>query len=229
MIKLENVTKVHRASEVETTALDGISLHIGAGEFAAILGPSGCGKSTLLSILGMLDQPTAGDYLFAGESMRNRSEAELSRYRRGRLGFVFQNFNLIDELTVAENVAMALDYLGIDNNEKRRRVEEALERLNIAHRADHRPSQLSGGQQQRVAIARALICRPSLVLADEPAGNLDSSHGRDVMSLLSELNKSGTTVVMVTHSEEHAAWAPRQISLLDGRVVSDVQSAAGAN
>ncbi|WP_020653624.1 ABC transporter ATP-binding protein [Massilia niastensis] len=226
MLKLRGVTKIHVAGEVRTTALDRIDLDIAAGEYVAITGPSGCGKSTLLSVLGLLDVPTEGDYFFEGQNVAGWSEARLNELRRGRVGFIFQSFNLIEELTVLENVELALEYTGVPAAERRRRVEAMLERLGVAHRARHRPSQLSGGQQQRVAIARALVAEPAMLLADEPTGNLDTAHGDEVMRLLRNINAEGTTVVMVTHSPAHAAQASRTLHLLDGRVVVDALQAA---
>jgi putative ABC transport system ATP-binding protein len=225
MIKLRHISKLHRSGEIETTALDRIDLDIEAGEYLAVTGPSGCGKSTLLGILGLLDAPTHGEYWFDGANVAGWSETRLTRLRRGRIGFVFQSFNLIDDLSVAENVELALEYGDIPAREHRARVDEALARLGIAHRAQHRPSQLSGGQQQRVAIARAIVSRPALLLADEPTGNLDSAHGDEVMRILCELNAEGTTLVMVTHSPMHAAQATRTLRLLDGRVLVDALAA----
>jgi putative ABC transport system ATP-binding protein len=224
MIELQQLTKRHRAGDIETTALDAIDLHIEAGEYVAITGPSGCGKSTLLGLLGLLDRPTSGRYLLQGEDVAGTSERELAAIRRGRIGFVFQSFNLVDEMTVHDNVQLALRYGGQPEKAQRARVAEVLERLGLAHRARHHPSQLSGGQQQRVAIARAIAARPALLLADEPTGNLDSAHGQDVMRLLRELNDEGTTLVMVTHSAEHAALASRTVRLLDGHVLVDAQA-----
>jgi putative ABC transport system ATP-binding protein len=226
MLKLSNVSKIHRAGEVQTTALDRIDLEIGAGEYVAITGPSGCGKSTLLSVLGLLDVPTSGEYWFEGKNVAGWSEARLNELRRGRVGFIFQSFNLIEELSVYENVELALEYNGIPAAERKRRVQAMLERLGVAHRAGHRPSQLSGGQQQRVAIARALVADPAMLLADEPTGNLDTAHGDEVMRLLRQINADGTTVVMVTHSPAHAAQASRTLHLLDGRIVVDALQAA---
>ena len=226
MLKLENVSKVYRTSEGETQALGEVSLEIAGGEFVAIMGPSGCGKSTLLNVLGLLDSPSAGAYWFFGEDVARYSERQLTRLRRERIGFVFQSFNLIDDLSVAENVEVALLYRKVPAAERRRRVREALERVGIAHRAGHRPQQLSGGQQQRVAVARALVSGPSLILADEPTGNLDTANGEAVMGLLRDAVKSGVTVVMVTHSLTHAAEAGRTIKLLDGHVVSETLLAA---
>jgi putative ABC transport system ATP-binding protein len=226
MLKLSGVTKIHVAGEVRTTALDRIDLEIGAGEYVAITGPSGCGKSTLLGVLGLLDVPTSGDYWFDGQNVAGWSEARLNALRRGAVGFIFQSFNLIEELSVFENVELALEYTGTPAAERRRRVGAMLERLGISHRSGHRPSQLSGGQQQRVAIARALVARPSMLLADEPTGNLDTAHGDEVMRLLRTINAEGTTVVMVTHSPAHAAQTSRTLHLLDGRIVVDALRAA---
>jgi len=226
MIELQQLTKRHRAGDVETTALNAIDLHIEAGEYVAVTGPSGCGKSTLLGLLGLLDRPSAGRYLLQGDDVTQLGERQLAAIRRGRIGFVFQSFNLVDELSVAANVQLALRYSGLPEKAQRSRVAEVLERLGLTHRAAHHPSQLSGGQQQRVAIARAIAARPALLLADEPTGNLDSAHGADVMRLLRELNAEGTTLVMVTHSAEHAAMASRTVRLLDGRVLVDATVAA---
>jgi putative ABC transport system ATP-binding protein len=226
MLKLANVCKTYRTTDIETLALNDVSLEIGAGEFVAIMGPSGCGKSTLLNVLGLLDSPTSGAYEFFGQDVARYPEKGLTRLRRDNLGFVFQSFNLIDDLTVAENVEVALIYRRDAGGERKRRVAEALERVGIAHRAGHRPQQLSGGQQQRVAIARALVSRPKLILADEPTGNLDTANGEAVMDLLSQASADGVTVVMVTHSLAHAAQAQRSIKLLDGRVVSETLLAA---
>ena len=226
MLKLRGVSKIHQAGEVQTRALDRVDLDIAAGEYVAITGPSGCGKSTLLSVLGLLDVPNEGEYIFDGQNVAGWSEARLNALRRGRVGFIFQSFNLIEELSVYENVELALEYTGTPAAERRRRVEAMLERLGVAHRARHRPSQLSGGQQQRVAIARALVAEPSMLLADEPTGNLDTAHGDEVMRLLRNINAEGTTVVMVTHSPAHAAQASRTLHLLDGRVVVDALQAA---
>ncbi len=226
MFSLRNISKTFEGGEVRTRALDQINLDIEAGEYLAITGPSGCGKSTLLSILGLLDAPDGGDYMFDGQPVSGWGEAELNRLRRGRIGFIFQGFNLIEQLTVAENVELALEYLDIPSAERRRRVAAMLDKLGIAHRARHRPSQLSGGQQQRVAIARALVASPALLLADEPTGNLDTAHGEEVMRLLRQINAEGTTVVMVTHSPTHAAQASRVLRLLDGRILVDALQAA---
>jgi putative ABC transport system ATP-binding protein len=221
MIRLVNTTKKFIGGEVITTALNGVSLEIAAGEYVAVTGPSGCGKSTLLTILGMLDSPDSGEYWFDGQNVAGRAEEELNDVRRGRISFIFQSFNLIEELTVEENVELALEYSDIAPAERGTRVAAMLERLDIAHRAKHRPSQLSGGQQQRVAIARALITRPTLLLADEPTGNLDTAHGEEVMQLLDAINGDGTTIVMVTHSPAHALRARRTVGLLDGALVAE--------
>ncbi len=225
MLKLTGVSKLHRTGDIETTALDAIDLEIESGEYLAVTGPSGCGKSTLLGILGLLDVPSAGQYLFDGTDVSGWSESRLAQMRRGRIGFIFQSFNLLDDLTVAENVALALEYGDVPARERKPRVEEAMSKLGIAHRAGHRPSQLSGGQQQRVAIARALVSRPRVLLADEPTGNLDSAHGNEVMRILREINRDGTTLVMVTHSPTHAAQASRTLRLLDGRILVDAMAA----
>ncbi|MBO4771884.1 MAG: ABC transporter ATP-binding protein [Bacteroidales bacterium] len=224
MITVSNLTKVFRTDEVETIALDSASFEIKDGEFVAIMGPSGCGKSTLLNILGLLDNPTEGEYILFGTDVSKFKEKDRTNYRKGNLGFVFQSFNLIDELNVYENIELPLTYLKVSAAERKKRVEEILHRMNIAHRAKHYPQQLSGGQQQRVAIARAVVTNPKLILADEPTGNLDSTNGREVMELLSELNHAGTTIVMVTHSPKDAAKAQRIINLFDGKIVSDVKN-----
>jgi putative ABC transport system ATP-binding protein len=226
MLKLANVSKIHVSGEVQTTALDRIDLDIAAGEYVAITGPSGCGKSTLLSLLGLLDVPSEGDYWFDGKNIAGWNESRLNALRRGRIGFIFQSFNLIEELSVFENVELALEYTGTPARERRERVGAMLDKLGIGHRAEHRPSQLSGGQQQRVAIARALVAGPAMLLADEPTGNLDTAHGDEVMRLLRSINAEGTTVVMVTHSPAHAAQASRTLHLLDGRIVVDASRAA---
>jgi putative ABC transport system ATP-binding protein len=226
VLKLDGVSKTYRTTEVETRALNQVSLQIDPGEFVAIMGPSGCGKSTLLNILGLLDRPTSGAYHFFGEEVARYGEGRLTRLRREKIGFVFQSFNLIDDLTVAQNVEVALIYRGVGAGERKRRVKAALERVGVGHRANHRPQQLSGGQQQRVAVARALVSEPKLILADEPTGNLDTANGEAVMALLKQAAAQGVTVVMVTHSLEHAAEAQRTIRLLDGRVVSETQLAA---
>ena len=221
MIRIENLTKIFRTEEVETIALNGVSLQVAEGEFVAIMGPSGCGKSTLLGILGLLDSPTGGRYWLDGREVGQLKETDRTLFRRGRIGFVFQNFNLIDELTVEENVDLQLKYLGISRDERRRRVLEVLRKVSLSQRARHFPPQLSGGQQQRVAIARAVVGRPKLILADEPTGNLDSKNGLEVMDLLSRLNAEGTTIVMVTHSLHDASRAHRIVHLFDGQVVTD--------
>jgi putative ABC transport system ATP-binding protein len=226
VLKLENICQTYRTTEVETRALDNVSLEIRTGEFLAIMGPSGCGKSTLLNILGLLDSPTSGSYRFMGEDIARHSEQQLTVLRRASIGFVFQSFNLIDDLNVAENVEVALLYRGISASERKRRVAEALQHVGIAHRARHLPQQLSGGQQQRVAIARALVAKPKLILADEPTGNLDTENGESVMQLLEGMVTAGTTVVMVTHSLAHAARAMRTVRLLDGRVLNETLLAA---
>ena len=218
------MSKVFRTEEIETIALDNVSFDIKDGEFVAVMGPSGCGKSTLLNILGLLDNPSSGSYRLLGQEMAGLKEKERTRFRKGNIGFVFQSFNLIDELDVYENVELPLRYLDMRAAERKSRVNELLKRMNISHRAKHFPQQLSGGQQQRVAIARAVVARPKLILADEPTGNLDSKNGKEVMDLLSELNREGTTVVMVTHSRKDAAVAQRTIDLFDGKIVGDVKN-----
>lgn len=220
MLKVSELRKVFRTEEVETLALDGINMEVGNGEFIAIMGPSGCGKSTLLNILGLLDNPTSGQYFFDGKEVGSLKEKERTIARKGNIGFVFQSFNLIDEMTVFENVELPLVYLRVKASERKRLVEEVLRKMSIGHRIHHFPSQLSGGQQQRVAIARAVVSNPKLILADEPTGNLDSKNGKDVMELLTELNREGTTIVMVTHSEHDASFAHRIVRLFDGRIVS---------
>ncbi|WP_116808506.1 ABC transporter ATP-binding protein [Steroidobacter cummioxidans] len=226
MLKLDNLSKTYRTDEVETRALSGVSLEIQAGEFVAIMGPSGCGKSTLLNILGLLDSPSSGSYWFFGEDVARHSEQQLTQRRRSGIGFVFQSFNLIDDLNVTENVEVSLLYQGMSRAERVKRIVAALDRVGLSHRAKHLPHQLSGGQQQRVAIARALVANPKLILADEPTGNLDTENGAEVMAMLGDINQSGTTVVMVTHSLAHAAHARRTIKFLDGRVVSETLLAA---
>ena len=225
MIRLENVGKIFRTDEIETAALNNISFEVKAGEFVAIMGPSGCGKSTLLNMLGMLDSPDSGAYYFNGENIAGYAEAKLSQIRKRNIGFIFQSFNLIDELNVFENIELALLYHKIPAAERRRRVQAVIEKMEIAHRAKHMPSQLSGGQQQRVAVARALVAEPALILADEPTGNLDSQRGQEVMRLLKQLNAEGTTVIMVTHSAEHADYAQRRINLFDGQLLAISQLA----
>ena len=221
MIQIENLSKVFRTSEVETIALNHVNIEVKEGEFVAIMGPSGCGKSTLLNILGLLDNPTEGSYKLLGNEVANLKEKERTRLRKGVIGFVFQSFNLIDELNVFENVELPLTYLGIKASERKERVLEILKRMNLSHRAKHFPQQLSGGQQQRVAIARAIVTNPKIILADEPTGNLDSTNGNEVMLLLKELNKDGATVVMVTHSEENAQEAGRIVRMMDGCILTE--------
>jgi len=221
MIKTQNLKKVYTTDEVETTALDHVNLEINEGEFCAVMGPSGCGKSTLLNVLGLLDNPTEGEYYFMGHEVSGHSERQRAQLRKGNIGFVFQSFNLIDELTVFENVELPLLYLGTSVKERKQKVKEALERMRMMHRRNHFPQQLSGGQQQRVAIARAVVAEAKLILADEPTGNLDSDHGDEVMKLLAELNEQGTTIVMVTHSPHDADYARRVIHLFDGHVVTE--------
>ncbi|MBX9110583.1 ABC transporter ATP-binding protein [Parabacteroides johnsonii] len=221
MIKAISLTKVFRTESVETTALNGINLEINEGEFLAIMGPSGCGKSTLLNLLGLLDNPTDGELWFLGQEVSQYTENSRTDLRNGNIGFVFQSFNLIDELTVFENVELPLLYAGVSVKERVERVNATLDRMQIAHRSEHFPQQLSGGQQQRVAIARAIVTNPHIVLADEPTGNLDSVNGNDVMNLLTELNRKGTTVVMVTHSEENARMAGRLIRMIDGNILTE--------
>ena len=222
MLKVENLKKSFFTEEIETIALNGVSFEVKEGEFVAVMGPSGCGKSTLLNILGLLDNPTGGKYTLLDKEVGNLRERERTQFRKGNLGFVFQSFNLIDEMTVFENVELPLVYMGVKASERKKRVNEILERMNISHRAGHFPQQLSGGQQQREAIARAVISKPKLVLADEPTGNLDSKNGQEVMLLLQELNREGTTIIMVTHSQHDAQYASRTICLFDGQVVTDV-------
>jgi putative ABC transport system ATP-binding protein len=228
MLQFQSLSKVYRTDEIETTALSAINVDIAEREFIAIMGPSGCGKSTLLNIIGMLDSPSSGSYRFKGEDIATYSEAQLAELRKRNIGFIFQSFNLIDELTVFENVELALLYHDIPAHDRRTRVRAAMEKVGIAHRANHLPSQLSGGQQQRVAVARAVVANPSLILADEPTGNLDSRHGAEVMAMLRELNKAGATIVMVTHSQTDAAYAQRIVTLLDGHVVTEVAASAAA-
>ncbi|HKK25899.1 MAG TPA: ABC transporter ATP-binding protein [Gracilimonas sp.] len=221
MIKTSDLKKVYITEEVETTALNNVNIEINEGEFVAIMGPSGCGKSTLLNVIGLLDNPTSGQYHFMGQEISGYSEKQRAQLRKGNIGFIFQSFNLIDELTVFENVELPLLYLGIDTAKRTAKVESAMERMGMMHRRNHFPQQLSGGQQQRVAIARAVVADAKLILADEPTGNLDSDHGDEVMKLLSELNDSGTTIVMVTHSPYDAKYAERVINLFDGKVVTE--------
>jgi len=221
MLRTNNLQKVFRTEEVETTALNNVNIHVQKGEFVAIMGPSGCGKSTLLNIIGLLDNPTDGELYFDGQEIASFKERQRTNLRKGNIGFVFQSFNLIDELNVFENIEMPLVYLKLSAKERRERVQKVMERMQIAHRAKHFPQQLSGGQQQRVAIARAVVANPKLILADEPTGNLDSKNGAEVMNLLRQLNEEGTTIVMVTHSAEHAEFAHRTINLFDGHVVTE--------
>ena len=222
MIRLEKLGKTFRTEEVETIALQDIDLQVGKGEFVAIMGPSGCGKSTLLNIIGLLDNPTVGKFHLNGQEVSRLRENERTELRKGTIGFVFQSFNLIDELTVWENVELPLTYMHIPTKERKEKVKEILQRMKISHRAGHFPQQLSGGQQQRVAIARAVIARPQLRLADEPTGNLDSKNGMEVMELLTELHREGTTVIMVTHSEHDARYAERIVKLFDGKVIANI-------
>ena len=223
MITLKNIKKVFKTEKIETWALQNVNLEVKKGEFVAIMGPSGCGKSTLLNILGLLDNPSEGTYLLDGKDVSHMSEDDRTDLRKGRLGFVFQSFNLIDELSVVENVELPLLYMGTPKKERRRLVNEVVERVAMSHRAQHFPAQLSGGQQQRVAIARAVISRPQIILADEPTGNLDSKHGKEVMELLKELHNEGTTIIMVTHSQHDANYADRVVNLFDGEIVSEVE------
>ena len=222
MIKTENLSMVFTTEEVQTKALNEVNIEVKQGEFVAIMGPSGCGKSTLLNILGTLDSPTSGKYFFNGKEIDKMGESQLTAFRKGNIGFVFQSFNLIDELNVYENVELPLTYLKVKASERKQMVNDILKRMNISHRAAHFPQQLSGGQQQRVAIARAVVSNPKIILADEPTGNLDSKNGAEVMQLLTELNKEGTTIVMVTHSKHDASFAHRVINLFDGSIVSSV-------
>jgi putative ABC transport system ATP-binding protein len=226
MLSMRDLTRVYRTENVETTALDGINLDIAEGEFVAVMGPSGCGKSTLLNIIGMLDSPSGGSYVFNGQEVAGLPEAKLAEVRKKNLGFIFQSFNLVDELSVRENVELALLYHDVPASERRRRADEVMDKVGVAHRAKHRPSQLSGGQQQRVAVARALIAQPKLILADEPTGNLDTQHGEEVMKMLQALNAEGSTIVMVTHSPAHADYAGRVVNMLDGRVLQERRRAA---
>jgi len=221
MLKTVNLTKIFRTDEVETTALHNVSFQINKGEFVAIMGPSGCGKSTLLNILGLLDNPSGGDYFFLGQEVSKFSEKMRANLRKRNIGFVFQNFNLIDELNVYENVELPLIYLGMSSSERKKKVEQTLEQMQIMHRRKHFPLQLSGGQQQRVAVARAVVANPHLILADEPTGNLDSAHGEEVMNLLAQLNQNGTTIIMVTHSQHDAEFSQRIVRLFDGQIVNE--------
>ena len=224
MIKLDNLSKVYRTEEIESTALNQVSFEIEKGEFVSVMGPSGCGKSTLLNILGMLDKPESGSYTFQGNEVSGLNEKGRSAIRKQNIGFIFQNFNLIDELTVFENIELPLIYNKVSAAERKERVNKLIDKIGISHRSSHFPQQLSGGQQQRVAVARALVTKPPLILADEPTGNLDSSHGNEVMELLCELNESGTTIIMVTHSSHDASYSQRVINLLDGQIVSEKRS-----
>lgn len=226
MLKLHNMYKIYSTDEVETVALNGVNLEIDQGDFVAIMGPSGCGKSTLLNIIGMLDNPSDGDYFFFDENIANYNESQRSNIRKHNIGFIFQNFNLIEELSVAENIELALLYHDIPSAERKKRVATVMDRMGIAHRAKHMPGQLSGGQQQRAAVARAVVADQPLILADEPTGNLDSVHGQEVMELLRSLNKEGTTIVMVTHSPAHADYAHRTVNLFDGHIVTENTRAA---
>jgi putative ABC transport system ATP-binding protein len=226
MLSMRELTRVYRTDMVETTALDGINLEIADGEFVAIMGPSGCGKSTLLNVIGMLDSPSSGSYVFNGQEVAGLPEGKLADVRKKNIGFIFQSFNLVDELSVRENVELALLYHDVPASERRRRADEVMDKVGIAHRAKHRPSQLSGGQQQRVAVARALIGQPKLILADEPTGNLDTHHGEEVMKMLQALNAEGSTIVMVTHSPGHADYAGRVVNMLDGRILQERRRAA---
>src|ERR671921_2603710 len=226
MLSMRDLSRVYRTDTVETTALDGIFLDVADGEFVAIMGPSGCGKSTLLNVIGMLDSPSGGSYVFNGQEVAGLPEGKLADVRKKNIGFIFQSFNLVDELSVRENVELALLYHDVPASERRRRADEVMDKVGIAHRAKHRPSQLSGGQQQRVAVARALIGEPKLILADEPTGNLDTAHGEEVMKMLQALNRDGSTIVMVTHSPAHADYAGRVVNMLDGKVLIERRRAA---
>lgn len=226
MLRMRDVARLYRTDSVETVALDGIDLDIAAGEFVAIMGPSGCGKSTLLNVIGMLDSPTSGSYVFDGTEVAGLAEDKLADFRKENIGFIFQSFNLVDELSVRDNIELALLYHNVPAAERRQRTEEVMDRVGIAHRARHRPSQLSGGQQQRVAVARALVAKPKLILADEPTGNLDTNHGEEVMRMLQGLNAEGATIVMVTHSPAHADYASRVVNMLDGRILQERRRAA---
>jgi len=226
MLSMRDLARVYRTDTVETTALDGIFLDVADGEFVAVMGPSGCGKSTLLNVIGMLDSPTSGSYVFNGTEVAGLSEAKLADFRKRNIGFIFQSFNLVDELSVRENIELALLYHNVLAAERRTRVDEVMDKVGIAHRAKHRPSQLSGGQQQRVAVARALVANPKLILADEPTGNLDTAHGEEVMKMLQALNGEGSTIVMVTHSPSHADYAGRVVNMLDGRILIEHRRAA---
>ena len=226
MLKMNDLKRIYQTDEVETLALNGVNIEIEKGEFVAVMGPSGCGKSTLLNIVGMLDNPSSGEYWFNGENIADYNESQLSKIRKHHIGFIFQKFNLIDELTVQENIELALLYHNISASERKKRVAEVMDKVGIAHRAKHMPGQLSGGQQQRVAVARAVVGGQTMILADEPTGNLDSAHGQEVMEMLQALNEEGTTIVMVTHSPSHADYARRTIHLFDGHVVTENVKAA---
>ena len=226
MLQMRELSRAYRTDTIETTALDAIDLEVFPGEFVAIMGPSGCGKSTLLNVMGMLDAPSGGSYLFDGVEVAGLGEAKLAQMRKTNIGFIFQSFNLVDELTVRENIELALLYHGVPSADRKARVEAVMDRVGIAHRARHRPSQLSGGQQQRVAVARALVAEPKLILADEPTGNLDTTHGEEVMGMLRTLNAAGSTIVMVTHSPAHADYASRVVNMLDGRILQERRRAA---
>ncbi|MDY0280956.1 MAG: ABC transporter ATP-binding protein [Salinivirgaceae bacterium] len=229
LIKTTNLTRFFRSDDVITSALNGINIEVENGEFVAVMGPSGCGKTTMLNLLGLIDKPTSGSYQFMGHETSSMSEKQKSQLRKGRIGFVFQNYNLIEELTVYENVELPLVYMGMKTNERRNVVKETLEKLKLIHRSDHFPSQLSGGQQQRVAIARAVITKPALLLADEPTGNLDSMNGEEVMEILNQLNSEGTTIIIVTHSERDSDYARRIIQLFDGKVIHENVHKASRN
>jgi putative ABC transport system ATP-binding protein len=226
MLSISDLSRVYRTDTVETKALDGVHLEVEDGEFVAVMGPSGCGKSTLLNIVGMLDSPSSGSYLFNGQEVAGLPEAQLADVRKQNIGFIFQSFNLVDELTVRENIELALLYHDVPAAARRAKVDAVMDKVGIAHRARHRPSQLSGGQQQRVAVARALVGDPKLILADEPTGNLDTAHGEEVMKMLQALNREGSTIVMVTHSPAHADYASRIVNMLDGRVLQERKRAA---
>jgi len=226
MLEMRALSRTYRTDTIETTALDAIDLDIADGEFVAVMGPSGCGKSTLLNLMGMLDSPSGGSYVFNGTEVAGLGENKLAEFRKANIGFIFQSFNLVDELSVRENVELALLYHDVPAAERKRRTDAVMDRVGIAHRARHRPSQLSGGQQQRVAVARALVAEPKLILADEPTGNLDTNHGEEVMRMLQQLNTEGSTIVMVTHSPAHADYASRVVNMLDGRILQQHRRAA---
>jgi putative ABC transport system ATP-binding protein len=226
MLQMRALSRTYRTDTIETTALDAVDIDIADGEFVAVMGPSGCGKSTLLNLMGMLDAPSSGSYVFNGQEVAGLGEARLAEVRKANIGFIFQSFNLVDELSVRENIELALLYHDVSAAERKRRTDDVMDRVGIAHRARHRPNQLSGGQQQRVAVARALVAQPNLILADEPTGNLDTNHGEEVMRMLQQLNAEGSTIVMVTHSPAHADYASRVISMLDGRVLQQQRRAA---